>query len=286
MSTICMSFSHISFGEEIYDKRERTVSLYNPNEKEQSVLFTFLHSRWFLEHVAVIIERNDFCDYCKLRESFKFKFSEGLPDFFKELGFSPDDSSESSNSNCNLCELSKKLPFKGLDKALHAKLTELYTAELNLLKEEDSEIAEEVNQFLGNFNYDSEEDLAERNVLYRKLYNKIKKIGDFPNLLDKMALLTTVTNDILVFVQAMQKTEDLSGVIINLHFAQDLALYKKFLSDHNDILIAMENIVRIGFEIEDTKNIKTLSEIMTQAEKSYKEQESDVEKISDLKDLL
>lgn len=264
--TICITFVSPSFAEEMSNGQAHRASLYNPDAEEQSVLFTFLHTRMFLKNAANIIETDGFCDYCKLRDNYKLKFSAGFPEFLKELGFSHDDSPESSNSNCNMCELSKKLPFESLDKDLNTKLNELCRAELYLLKEQDSGIAEEVNELLDGFDYDSEEELVEQIALYRELYSKVEKIGNYPNLLDKISLLITVTNDILVFMQAKEEAKDSSGVRINLHFAQNLAFYKKFLYDHNELLLAIENI-SIGFQDTKVRKIETLSEILVQAEK-------------------
>lgn len=95
-------FSSCSYAEEAVNQEHRA-SLYNPDAEKQSVLFTFLQKQLFLSTAASLLEANEACDYCKLRDEYS-TYKNGFPEFLKELGINENDSSN-SNKNCNICEL-------------------------------------------------------------------------------------------------------------------------------------------------------------------------------------
>lgn len=261
-----IAFSSASYAKEMKEHKKSVPVFYNFNAEEQSMLYDLLYQYNVLDIVSDNLEENELCDYCELNN------------------INPD---PEKTEGCDFCQLFQKLPFSNLCVELNEKLTELYKVEIVLLKEKNAELAKQVVQFVEEGGYDSE------NRELKRLSTKIKKNGNFPNLLDYMSLYSTAKNEIIMFNEAIIQ---LTEIEVNSFFAGKLNDYKEFLDNQSDNLSNMQDIVNIGFKIEDPKcqekncplrKIKTLSEIMIQVEKWQKSPKfSDGEMNDKLKDLL
>jgi len=256
--TLYVGFASTGCAEEMYDTPEQISALYDPDALEQSILYQFLHSCLFIQTMEGPVKKFNACDYCKLRDQFSFKFRDDFPDFLKELDLSP---YPSDNKNCKLCALFDMFTFSDLFAKLYDKLTGLQKKEKNSLRKLDSKVAEELEHFF--------ESRAEENPInaMEKLYNKIKKKGNFPNTLDAIMLKKNVLSDLIIFMRGLKEIPKHSIELhMNLQFAKTLAMHKKFLADNSDILFQIQEIANMDFQ-----NIKTLPEIMHRIEEMQNE---------------
>lgn len=287
MATLCIGFASTSCEEEIYDNSEEVKMLFNPKAEKQSLLYAFLQGRLLMLHIAAAVKKNEACNYCQLED--RFSFQDGIHNSLKSLGLFQaripslleivwaeeilSISWEKNMKNCDLCELLELLPFASLFFKLYDKLTELQNQEFDLLREKDSEVAEELNQFLTKIGVNLTVKNREQNAKFEKLYRQVEKIGNFPNLLDKLTLFNNTGSGFLNFMENLNSYED-SIFFLMLNFADELAMHKKFLEDNEDTLSIIERIADNKFILEDgsERKIKTLAEIMFIVEKVEKKQ--------------
>lgn len=308
---ICITFVSPSFAEEMGNGQEHGISLYNLDAQEQSVLFTFLQERFFLESVASLLECNDACDYCVLRDDLAISYNgDFFPEPLKKLGFEKNDSSKNSK-NCNFCDflycesLENIRPVRDHDDAMmpHAnrfidisskgdthkgedlivskyyelclnvfdKLRELQKAEYPRLVEQFKFTEDEMKLFY-QFKISELEECIE---FYEEVDYLLRENGNFPNSMDQINIMRVTAANILDLLE-MVKNKEVGVLMLNIEFAGDLLRYNQFLKDNIDVLFNVEAIADNGFKIEDPKckkeqcpmrEIKTLSELLVQAEK-------------------
>lgn len=308
--SLCICNISVIYAEEKPIIQNHKTALYEQDLLEQYnlFLFKFLRDRLFLNALADLLDANKACDYCKLTKRHKIKYHEdNFPHYLKELGFEFDSLifdennnwidwieyedylpeflgklifdpvNGNLNSNCNFCQLLEKLPFEDLYQKLQNKLTELQEHEsINKQKQ----IVKIPEQFL-TFKIYPKKEFEKVNALYKDIYTKLKYVKHLPNLIYKITLFKSVSEDLLISMRLIEK-KDIKPIFI---FAHALSNYKKLLNDNKDLLFYLKNIASIDFKVEDTHKqctedddcplieIKKLSNIMLQIETWKKVQE-------------
>ncbi|PWU06360.1 MAG: hypothetical protein C5B43_01855 [Verrucomicrobia bacterium] len=292
MSSLFWGYANRSYGVTENKVNEKTAELNNDKMKEESILYSYLCTSLFFETLTTLIQEKRLCDFCAFSENHSLSFPSGFPSYLKELDLYDRDSESllkkiikkissiyfsehedklfdsNRNRQCNLCNLIHTFKFRELRNKLFTKLDDLIQNENKLLSEQDEEIAEAHMKILKEFKIDSKEELLSQKIAYETLFNQIKEIGDFPNILDNLLILKAVSNAVFSFLEDYDKNKDSrkefaeAGLILS--FAGSLANHKKFLEENAESLLEIERIANNGFKIgeKEETEIKSLDEII------------------------
>ncbi|PWU05952.1 MAG: hypothetical protein C5B43_02530 [Verrucomicrobia bacterium] len=251
-ATVVLSFTQLK-GIEDSEKKANLNSFHNPDEKNQSVLFELMDLSYTIGLFSNLMKTNGACDFCKIRDE--------LP---LSLDFAPE-----TPEHCNVCEVLKTFKINKLCYQLHEKLRKFCAEEYLLLKEVDSEIAEEIYHSFEEFIFDSEEELLEKMLNLKRIYSQVRQKGEFPNILAHLEIRRNGGIFILAILKnARENEEGGDGILFKIQlFAILVEAYMDFLDKNSEVLSEIQKIADNDFQIAKEEGIQSLSEIMIEINK-------------------